>query len=264
MNLLTGVLEPTKGEWRKNHRLVCIVLCTICYNSFRLYVFTFSYILTFSEDGQIWSTFWRTFDWYENSLLVKVKCLKNTITLLLSHVYFFISAEESPVEYLVRLFDLQYEKVCAYIILIIFISYHDHFHVLRPFEYLNTNYAAGKERTWIFWSSWLCTYDKNERLVWWTEGSSCTCGTKIEWSGCFNIGKRMFNTFWYFWSRYLQTWLYCQVHYKWIVVSACVQNWFPFAFARVVAIYCNILATQDRKGTFSLFRNFTLNVYYRM
>lgn len=26
LNLLTGVLEPTKGEWRKNHRLVRLII----------------------------------------------------------------------------------------------------------------------------------------------------------------------------------------------------------------------------------------------
>jgi ATP-binding cassette subfamily F protein 1 len=54
LNLFTGVLEPTKGEWRKNHRL---------------------------RIGK--------FDQHSGEHL---------------------TAEETPVEYLIRLFDLQYEK----------------------------------------------------------------------------------------------------------------------------------------------------------
>jgi ATP-binding cassette subfamily F protein 1 len=54
LNLLTGVLEPTKGEWRKNHRL---------------------------RIGK--------FDQHSGEHL---------------------TAEETPAEYLIRLFDLQYEK----------------------------------------------------------------------------------------------------------------------------------------------------------
>ena len=86
-----------------------------------------------------------------------------------------LTAEETPVEYLIRLFDLPYEKVSGE---------YSHFCTLQ-FMFVATwmfnNFSVlsftGSQRIRIIWASRLRTYYKNEGPLWRTKSTCGPCRT---------------------------------------------------------------------------------------